>query len=42
LNRRLILVAARADLDLARRVVAETGATWSSVTIRYGAEEFVG
>jgi hypothetical protein len=42
LDRRLILVAARADLDLARRVVTETGAAWSSATIRYGAEEFVG
>jgi hypothetical protein len=41
LNGRLILVAARGDLDLARRIVAEAGARWSSATVRYGAEEFV-
>jgi hypothetical protein len=38
----LILVAARTDLALARRVVTESGATWSAATVRYGAEEFVG
>jgi hypothetical protein len=39
---RLILVAARSDLGLARRLVTEIGGTWSSATVRYGAEEFVG
>jgi hypothetical protein len=39
---RLILVAARSDLGLARRFVTEIGGTWSSATVRYGAEEFVG
>jgi hypothetical protein len=39
---RLILVAARSDLGLARRLVTEVGGTWSSATVRYGAEEFVG
>jgi hypothetical protein len=39
---RLILVAARSDLRLARRLVGEAGGTWSSAAVRYGAEEFVG
>jgi hypothetical protein len=39
---RLILVAARSDLGLARRLVSELGGTWSSAAVRYGAEEFVG
>lgn len=38
---RLILVAARSDLDLARRLVGEAGGSWTSATVRYGAEEFV-
>jgi hypothetical protein len=42
LNGRLILVAARTDLALARRFVAEVGGTWTAATVRYGAEEFVG
>jgi hypothetical protein len=37
---RLILVAARSDLGLARRLVSEIGGTWSSAVVRYGAEEF--
>jgi hypothetical protein len=39
---RLILVAARSDLGLARRLVSEIGGTWSSAAVRYGAEAFVG
>ena len=39
---RLILVADRSDLGLARRLVSEIGGTWSSAAVRYGAEEFVG
>lgn len=39
---RLVLVAARSDLGLARRLVTEAGGRWSSATVRYGAEEFVG
>lgn len=39
---RLILIAARGDLGLARRLLTEIGGIWSSATVRYGDEEFVG
>jgi hypothetical protein len=39
---RLILVAARTDLETAHRFVTEIGGRWTAAAVRYGAEEFVG
>lgn len=39
---RLILVAERADYDIARRFVIRIGGNWKRATIRYGDREFVG
>jgi hypothetical protein len=40
-NRILILVAANGDLDVARRLVIESGGSWDAATIAYGNREFV-
>ncbi|WP_293326949.1 hypothetical protein [Mycobacterium sp.] len=40
-DRTLILIAGNGDLDVARRLVAETGANWSASQITYGKSEFV-
>ncbi|MFC5720695.1 hypothetical protein ACFP1Z_11025 [Streptomyces gamaensis] len=39
---RLVLIAPRKDLALARKFTARLGVRWKNVTLRYGAEEFVG
>ncbi|MGF1429028.1 hypothetical protein [Kitasatospora sp. LaBMicrA B282] len=39
---RVILVAPLKDLPLTRTFLGELGVAWSSATVRYGAEEFVG
>ncbi|GGU43399.1 hypothetical protein GCM10010211_03510 [Streptomyces albospinus] len=38
---RLILIAPRADLALARKFVTKLGVNWTTARVRYGAEEFV-
>ena len=40
-DRTLILVAGNADLDVARRLVIESGGNWDAATIAYGKREFV-
>jgi len=40
-DRTLILVAGDGDLDVARRVVIESGGNWDAATIAYGKREFV-
>ena len=40
-DRTLILVASNGDLDVARRLVIESGGNWDAATIAYGKREFV-
>lgn len=40
-DRTLILVAGTGDLDVARRLVIESGGNWDAATIAYGRREFV-
>jgi hypothetical protein len=40
-GRSLILVAGNADLDVARRLIIESGGNWDTATIAYGKREFV-
>ncbi|HWF27782.1 MAG TPA: hypothetical protein VG327_05280 [Mycobacterium sp.] len=40
-DRTLILVAGNGDLDVARRLVIESGGNWDAATIAYGKREFV-
>lgn len=40
-DRTLILIAGNDDLDVARRLVTESGGNWDAATIAYGKREFV-